>query len=287
MECPMRWYYNYGLSLRPIGLEKHFHVGSYWHELAHFYYELLKSGMELGSKALNLAMQSLMMENFEKAAPEFRPIYIQVHLMFDRYLKRRTESLDRNIEILEVEKELRIEVEPGLDLMGIADLIYVKKGRLIIRDHKTGANASRYSAEKMQYESQTWFYACLYWKMTGQVPDIEISWINSKTDYVNGPPAENARLFRNFIHPLEESDLEGYWQYILRYVNLMRSVDPIRNISGNCSSCRYREPCILSMRGFPVDRILEGSFKVVPRGYEFSKFTEVSQQDSSFDLSFE
>ena len=149
-ECSQKWFYNYGLSLRPLGQEVYFAVGSYFHELAHFYYELIKSGMTIGSKPLRAAMQSKMEEDLKNAAPEWKHVYIKVHIMFHRYLEHRTEVLDKDINVLSVEETLSYEILPGVNVMGILDLAYEQKGKLIIRDHKTGENKSAHSDSKME-----------------------------------------------------------------------------------------------------------------------------------------
>jgi len=223
-----------------------------------------------------------MERNLEEADPVFLNIYLQVHIMFMRYMDKRSPVIDRGIKIERVEEELRLELEPGLDLMGILDLVYYDKGDIVLRDHKTGASAAAHSDAKMEVQDQLLFYACLYWQIHDVIPSIELSWISSKTDYKKVP--EYDQLFRRFRRKLTLEELTGFWTYIQEYVYHMRSVTPIRKVQSQCATCQFHDPCIMSLRGLNVDHIIENRYHKVTRDYEFTKFTQISSEHTDFHV---
>lgn len=284
-ECPWKHKYVYEMKLRPKGRQAHFEVGSYFHELSHYYYQLLKSGYKVGDTLTINAMDTKLRNDLQEVHPDYGAVLLQVHIVFRRYLNRRSEELDTGIEILDVEKELELEIEhlPGVGLMGIVDLIYKKKGRVVIRDHKTGQNKSSHSAEGMDFEDQLLTYACMYWKLTGIVPDIEISWVNSKATYsTHSKPPTNDQLFGLYRKVLTKEYLEAYWQYTLDYIYHMQSVPAIRYINSfKCKSCPFKDPCSFSMRGLDTENMIKANYVEVSRDHDYAKFTELARKNPS------
>lgn len=279
-ECPQKHYYIYGEQLRAISNEDHFLVGSYFHELCHFYYQLLQSGYKVGDAHTLAVMDSKLREDLVDLKPSFYGVALKVHLMFRRYLERRTENIDKNMEIIQVEANLEY-LFPGMDvgLMGIMDLLYRKRGRLVIRDHKTGANKSAHSEDSVDFDDQLLQYAVIVWKMFGEVPDIEISWVNSKVDYVGA--TTNDQLFGLYYKTLDESYLEAFWTYMQEYGYHMQTVPAIRKIdSYKCKKCPFKLPCMMSLRGQDTRSILSANYKKVPRDHDFRKFTEIARKNA-------
>lgn len=280
-ECPQKHFYIYGLQLRPKQANQSMLVGTYFHELSHFYYQLLKAGYEIGNPLTINAMDTKLRNDMAEVDSSYIDTLLQTHIVFRRYLDRRTQEIDRGIDILEVEYTLQYNISEVLGLMGIVDLIYRSKGRTVIRDHKTGQR-NTYSAEGMYFEDQLLTYACMWWLNTGEVPDIEISWINSKATYAN--PPTNDQLFGLYRKTLSKDYLEAYWQYVQEYVYHMRSVPAIRFMNSfKCKSCAFREPCNTDLRGIDTRNMIEADFIKVPRNHDYAKFTELARKKSSGD----
>jgi len=266
------------MGYRPnLGTEKHFEVGLYFHELAHFYYQLLKAGYKVGDPLTFSAMDTKMRNDIMEVHDDFIGTLTQVHIIFRRYLDRRTEDIDKGIEIVEVEKELIHPLYEEAGLHGIVDLLYRSRGRLILRDHKTGENKSAHSDDSVEMDSQLILYACIIWLLFGEVPIVEISWVNSKIDYKGA--ASNDQLFGLFRKTLTKEYLEAFWTYFTEYVYHMQTVPAIRHISSfNCKGCKFRNPCNFELRGLSIKGMLESNYKHVERDYEFRKFTEIARK---------
>lgn len=283
-DCAEKWHYSYGMGYRSIGNETFFQKGSYFHELSHFYYQLIKSGFEVDSPALIAAMKSKLKDDFSKAPVGLIPIYVETQIMWMRYMNDRSPQIDQGIKIIAVEYEVRYYHEPlDLDFMGILDLAYRdRKGQLWLRDHKTGANASAHGADKMPTQDQLLFYSVFWYLIFGEIPGFEVNWINSKTDYRTEPTLD--KLFKTARYIPTKVELEAFWTYLQEYVYAMQSNPPLRKIGSNCARCPFNEPCMLSLRGEDVSVILANKYKKVDRKYEFRHFTEYAKQHTSFNL---
>jgi len=286
-KCPQLHKYIYEMGYRPnLGTEKHFEVGLYFHELAHFYYQLLKAGYKVGDPLTFSAMDTKMRNDIMEVHDDFIGTLTQVHLIFRRYLDRRTEDIDMGIQIVEVEKELQYPLYENAGLHGIVDLLYRSRGRLILRDHKTGENKSAHSDDSVEMDAQLILYACIIWMLFDEVPIVEISWVNTKIDYKNG--ATNDQLFGLYRKTLTKEYLEAFWTYFRDYVYHMQTVPAIRHISSfNCKGCKFRDPCNFELRGLSIKGMLESNYKHVERDYEFSKFTEIARKHTKTDTSSE
>jgi hypothetical protein len=278
-DCPQRHQYVYGQGLRPKATAPHFVVGSYFHELMHFYGQLLKAGYVAGDIHTIAAMDAKLQSDLEIVQDEFIPTLLRVHLMFRRYMARRTVKIDSNIEIIEAEMNVEFAMNSDVGIMGIIDLLYRRKGRLTIRDYKTGENKSNHSSDSIEMNDQLLTYACVVWKLYDEVPDIEIEWVNSKVDYKT--PPTNEQLFETFHKTLDKKWLEAWWTYTIEYVYHMQSVPSIRLINDyKCKKCDFKEPCNRSLRGLDVSNLIAANYKVVSRNHDFAKFTEIARKKS-------
>lgn len=277
-ECPQLHKFIYEDGLRPKLRDKRFEVGSYWHELAHFYYQLLRAGYKTGDPLTFSAMDTKMRNDLAEVKDEYVGVLCQVHIMFRRYLDRRVGEIDTGIQIIEVEKEITFPISDTAGIHGILDLLYRRRGKLIIRDHKTGENQNSHSDESLEMDDQLLAYACVIWKLFNEVPDIEISWINSKTDYKNG--ATNDQLFRTYYKVMTKEYLEAFWTYTQAYVYHMQTVPAIRFIQGwKCKNCKFKDPCMFDLRGFDIRNMLSANYVHVPRNHDYRKFTEIARKN--------
>lgn len=281
-ECARKHSYVYGQSLRPKARETKFEVGSYWHELAHHYYKLLATGYTINDPEFIHLFERKLIKDLENCKPAYQKVLFQVHIMFRRFIKMQSHRIDSNIEIVAVEEELLVPISDNVQIQGIADLLYRRTGKLVLRDHKTGEFKSAHSEATLEYNDQLLTYAAMVWKLWGEIPDIEISWINAKVDYKSPPTRE--QLFGLYTKPLTKRMLEGFWTYLEEYVYYMESSPPIRALNGfRCKGCVFKEPCLFDLRGEDETPLIEALFKVVPRDYDFQAFTELSNKNSSDD----
>lgn len=282
-DCTQLHYYIYGLGLRPAIPDEKFARGIYFHELAHFYYQLLKSGYKIGDQHTLSAMDTKLNNDLSEISMAFAGTALNVHLMFRNYLARRTQEIDSGIKILEVEKMIEY-VFPGTDvgIHGIVDLIYRHRGQLVIRDHKTGENKSAHSNESLLYEDQLMTYACIIWKLYNEVPAIEISWINAKVNWKE--PPTNEQLYNKPYRVLDKQTLEAWWTYIQDYLYHMQTVPVIRSLnSWKCKSCAFKDPCLLELKGVETRNLLESKYIVRPRNHDYVKFTELARKNPGKD----
>lgn len=281
-DCSFKHQYVYGLSLRPKQREGHFEVGTYFHELAHHAFKTMRAGgFQPTDPAFLALIEQKLQKDLAESKSEYLSVLMQVHIMFRWYLERQAPQIDSNLEIIDVEREVIYPIIDGVSIQGILDLVYRKRTspQIIIRDHKTGANKASHTEEGLELNDQLMTYACLVYFTYGEVPIIEISWINSKVNWSKTPTHD--QLYNRISRKLDKNTIESFWKYLQEYVYHMQATKPIRALSSfNCKNCVFKEPCLFDLRGLDQRPILDANYKKVPRDYDFIKFTEITRKHS-------
>ena len=270
LECPKKYDYIYGQELKPAGKSaKKFDKGNYFHELSHVYYQMIKSGVEPGSTYAEEAIKARIRNDIETTGdPSLISVYGIVTTTMLRFIREQSKKVDHGIQVISVEAKLEFPTEDFV-LFGFADLIYRDhSGNLRIRDHKTGEKA--WGKLDAQFSNQLLYYACIVWKLMGEVPMSEISYTNTK-EYAKPITYEQAFTFTTVNY--SERELQIYFDEICRVVVHMLQSDPVPFYGQHCRYCAFQTPCYLSRKGIDASPILAANYTKRDSRHE-STFTE-------------
>jgi hypothetical protein len=295
-HCPQEHHYSYTEKIqRSIATTfRTFDFGNYAHELMHVYYQTLKlGGHKPGSEFLVKMMESRVKNDLLQA--NFNNIEL-VSLVWPRlltYFTYQSPQIDKNIEILGVEKEFKTPVTTpnGHEVLlhGWMDLIYRDSaGRIRIRDHKTGQNVKTHTTNSVMLDDQLGFYGA-----ANAIHDVEISFINSYLHKgKNQPPINTLFGFHRYQH--SSVGLSVIESNILEKIDKILDTKPHKNYSPLCPSCQFFELCHAETRGLDVQRIktlhyrtkVDNARSSVKLNSPASKASEHTNDNEKFTISF-
>jgi PD-(D/E)XK nuclease superfamily len=232
-----------------------FEKGSYIHELLHFYYSFLQAGYELNDPTVLSNVVERISEDLQEAENPDYKFYKDVSKTIVDFIKTQSLNIDKNIKNLQVESHLEIEYNNRL-LHGYCDLIYEdSKGITHIRDHKSGQR-NTYSNQTVQRMEQLLFYGTLYWKLTGKVAKVEVSFIHS-----NPPdkPKPGTIIYGLYEADHNASTYEKYWNHLVE-VNRLQMESQIVPNYGECTYCAYYPICRADLRGYSSENIIKANY---------------------------
>lgn len=246
----------------PIFFEK----GNYVHEVLHYYYSLIRAGYVVGSEVVLTAVRERIRDDIiaemARAEEEERDadisFYRDVAKAIQPYIERISPKIDSKIAF--IEHEFHIEIQPEgsqILLHGYIDLMYYDQIRKawVIRDHKTGTR-NTWSNQKVEEDIQLLFYATLWYILTGEVPIVEINYLNTSQA---SNPKPGTVLFDLFTAHHNESTLIAFWNYLQSVLDRMENSQALQNLSA-CSGCVYRRICRAGLRGYSADQIKKANF---------------------------
>jgi hypothetical protein len=189
------------------------------------------------------------------------PIYAVISKRIVRFIKEQSPKIDAGIEVLMIEQELEHPYDDEWALGGYCDLVYRdRQGQLRLRDHKTGEKA--WSKQDAKNSNQLLMYALIIWKMTGEVPVGEISFINTK-DQVK--PMTYEKAFNRSPVAYSELELKLYEVEIGNLIEDMLKSRPTPYYSQRCGYCAFEVPCFLERKGIDATEIYQQHYIQVPR----------------------
>jgi CRISPR/Cas system-associated exonuclease Cas4 (RecB family) len=271
LDCPKKYDYVYNQELAPVGPTKlHFNKGNYFHELAHVYYQLIKSGVEPGSDYALASIISRIQNDISKSDDmELIQVYGVITRAITRFIKEQSARIDNGIKVVAVEHELIFPLE-GIILHGYADLVYYDNaGRLRVRDHKTGDKA--WTKIDVQFSNQLLYYATLLYKTYNEVPIAEINYINTK-ESVKPVPYENA--FTHTTVSYSQKELDIYFEEICMLIEEMLKSRPVPFYGQHCRYCAFQTPCYLSRKGIDPSNVIRTHFIKRDSPRKHASFTE-------------
>lgn len=270
-ECPVKWELSYIDGLKRMTTAKHFELGTYWHEHMHHLYRAIQAGMDRGSQALYALMESRIRADLTGLTPENAAIMNTVFKMTRDYILRYQETLDAPISsIYGVEHKVSIQVRTPkgheVILEGIADLIYYKNtGKIWIRDHKSGAK-NTYSNEALQIMFQLLFYYAVLAQQGLPIEGIQISYANSH-DYKDRSKQPLSKLFNKYEYSPPAAQVQGLWEYLLKRIDTILEDTPQPSYGQQCSSCPFRQVCVMRMSGQDPHYYILGQYARAKRDY--------------------
>lgn len=270
-ECPTRWEFTYIDGLKSKGTKQYFELGSYFHELAHHMYRAIESGLKIGSPELMAFMEARIRQDATTVTVESAQIMQTVFKMVRDYVLRQSPKIDQYIhKIYGVERTLSIRVTTPMGhdviLEGIADLVYhTIDGGIVLRDHKSGTK-NPYSDEQLQLMAQLLFYGAVLYKLTGKIPKLELSYINS-TDYKKRSDQPLYKLFNLYSHTPSLVKIHAFWDYLLNRIDTILETPPQPSYGQQCGSCAFNKVCLMKLEGMNPTHYIMGQYDKSKRDY--------------------
>jgi hypothetical protein len=246
LECEQKWTFAYVEGLAPKwGNTYHLDKGTYLHQLLHYYYNLLHQ-YRIGDQIVFDAVMNRITEDLKLMEVPDYDFYNQVVSTMARYMKQRSPEIDMGLQNHEVELHLEHEYD-GTLFHGFIDLAYDGK----IRDHKTGAGRFTYDPNT---DVQLLFYAMLWWLTYGEVPYVEISFVNSSAK------TNNPWSLQGF-QPTEKQ-VASLWDFVRSEDEIRKSLKPRSNWTA-CKGCPYFPLCRAKRRGYSDTVIRKSNYAFV------------------------
>lgn len=238
---------------------------------------MIEAGAVPGSEFALASILSRIQNDVNNASgPELIQVYATISKMMTRFIQEQSPIIDKGITVIGVEHELDCPIQiDGRDfqLFGFIDLIYRDSdGRLRIRDHKTGEVA--WGKSDATQSNQLMFYSAVMYKLTGEVPIAEISYINTH-DYVK----QRAKFEKAFAFPTvayTKREMENYLDNACHLIEEMVKSLPIPHYGQQCKWCPFVTPCTLIRKGIDPTLVINAQFQIVDRNAirQHPKFTE-------------
>lgn len=270
VKCEYAFWMGYTLGYEDIEKPRTLSVGSLVHEgLQEGYTQKLLQDMPLSYFGEN-HLQSLT-EKWLGSGQESLQYAAHATWMLSRYFAQ-ADEMDAGHTVLAVEHHFLIKVHsisgrPFL-LQGYVDLVTRDRaGRVWIWDHKTGQKL--WTAVEVAAESQLPLYCIALREEALEATGTIINCLNSY-DYKNKEKVLQEQLFKRDPLPRSDQELQSIGEDLLSLADdwldakagRWRHGKPVRTQNrDNCKYCRFNDPCLTSLKGIPVEIILEQSFK--------------------------
>lgn len=253
-ECKKKGQYVYRLNYRnPESSDRRMRRGSVMHWMLQRYYEG-QSAIQIITSAENH------FENYEDQLLAFECSGI-IYRYQEWYQTVRREEDDFNV--LAVEQYLLVPwTTPGgheVFLNGYVDLIYEKKGRLFVVDHKTGGKS--WTQNQVFMDRQLMIY-CFMLHLMGFTPFAGII-NNVKTSVIKDLQMKlGSELFVRTGNNLTPERLQGYMEEVGGSIDdIMELKRYKRHLSyRSCAECTFREACTLELEGNDPTPYLNANF---------------------------
>ena len=292
-SCPKKYNYTYRMQLVPK-LQKnvvHLDIGSYTHEVFHAYYQLVRDvKMQPGSDQILAAIQHRVQNDLDLAL-QTNPsdlnldIYATVAKLLSRYVKIHSAKVDQGIQVLYYEHALEVPITlPSgrtVLLFGFVDLIYRDaRGKIVVRDHKTGKKVQIWTPETVEANLQLLFYAAALYHAGLGVPDVEINFVSTH-DYANGnlPP----EAFSCYRYPHSEAVYKNFLKDTCILIDEMLDSHPTPHYSSDCVRCPFYPPCRYERKGINPEPVLLSHYRVSDR---YANKDNTSGSENGDKLSF-
>jgi hypothetical protein len=287
LRCEKVWARTYIDELkkkRPIE-PAFFAKGTYFHQLLHFYYQGLQSGLRLGSDTAERYMLNRIKTDLKDLNTDNVQIMGPVVKMVNRYVQRVSPRIDKDIhKILGVEFPVQYMLETPVGsilLEGFIDLVYADKhGIITVRDHKSGQK-NTWGQAQVETEPQLLFYNTAVREMGFEnVRFAEINFANSH-DYVNKEPAIQ-ELFKLFRVEFSDKMLDNYRDYLVRKATRILQLrngeaEAEYSFTKDCGKCDFHDLCKAELRGQPTNGLIRTAYVKVDR----NKFREENKTPDS------
>lgn len=190
----------------------------------------------------------------------------QISWLLQRYIYDYSMFEDKGVEVVEVEKELTIDLETPkgrtVTLHGILDLLKRVNGKLWLVDHKSAGNASFWSENQIQMDSQLPTYQALLNRHGYDIFGCEFNFLNTyaykKRDDVS--PEKLFKRARTYRTDIETDNI--LHEFGLACDDIIDNRGNVRrSLTKDCDRCQFFDPCHLSLKGMNIEELMPASFR--------------------------
>lgn len=256
LEYRDRCHFAYDLKYRqgwtPRGKTKGLYTGTAIHSLLAIWYTTKKY----------TAVKKQIVEWMESG--EDPALISLLHKLFDRYCNDFAPFNDTDWEIVAVEKKFSIPlITPKgvqVDLEGVLDLVVKIAGRYWLVEHKSHFK-NPWSQKQADMAPQPSTYCAALKRAGYDFVGVIYNLLNTYEykDWQNTPPDKLFQRIKTHRTPVE---LENFLLELYRQVEDIEfnGSDARRSLARDCDRCEFQEPCLLSMKGIPIQDLLEMNF---------------------------
>jgi len=275
-KCRMAYHLSYVQGWTKKDKEKYFQRGGEIHDILAEHYKG-------DPDALKKWVQNALSSNLDYELVD------QISWLMGRYFNDYAPYEDRDIEVLEVEKEFTIDVETPkgriVTLHGFVDLVKKVNGKLWLVDHKTSGSAKFWTENEIVMDSQLPTYMGLMNRHGYNIFGCEFNFLNTY-EYKKRNEVSPEKLFRRARTYRTEIEVDNILlEFGKAADDILDNRDNVRrSLSKDCSRCQFFDPCHLSLKGMKIEELLPAGFKL--KGQENKEEFIAPEGDSFSDSSF-
>lgn len=253
-KCRFAYHLSYVQGWTKKSKEKYFARGGEIHDILAEHYkgdpDALKKWMQ-GALASNLDYE----------------LVDQISWLMGRYFNDYAPYEDRDIEVVEVEKEFTIDLETPegrtVTLHGFVDLVKKVNGKLWLVDHKTSGSAKFWSENEIVMDSQLPTYMGLLNRHGYDIFGCEFNFLNTY-EYKKRNEVGPDKLFKRARTYRTEIEVDNILlEFGKACDDILNNRDKVRrSLSKDCSRCQFFDPCHLSLKGMNIEELMPASFKI-------------------------
>lgn len=269
-RCEFQWHLGYSLGFKSPEKKRGLEIGSMGHAcLADYYTLLMEEGMpaSVWIETRLPAISTEWVENVDEAS-DLTNIAL-VSWVVRRYMES-VDLRDQGHKVLSVEEHFLLpQVTPkGRDYMiqGYTDLTTLDpQGRLYLWDHKF--TSKFWSPVEVLMDSQMPTYGAAMRDSGRDVFAIIINQVNNY-DYKDKNKVTDDKLFKRDVTYRTAKELDSIKLETGSMVDdlIDNHKNPRRSLKRDCKMCQFQEPCLMSLKGIPIEVVLQDTFvKRTPR----------------------
>jgi hypothetical protein len=276
-DCQQKWHYGYVDKITSVKPSDALQRGSLVHELLAVYDQFLMQGARPGSReALDAVLQYASEDISPRMTGSELDNYTRALAATVRFIRDFSPAADKFVQVKAVEEyfEATLLTPRGRPfiLEGYIDRMYTDTGRFWVLDRKSSGTGRHYNQESIWLDNQLTTYAavlkfCLGFDIFGVAIDSI-----STYPYKNYQTEPVDKLFKRIVAPRSDREMQfalhTYGRAVDGMIDYVESGDePMRRLTRDCSFCQYHDLCLFTMKGLPIEGMIESRFtRKVSRG---------------------
>ena len=269
LRCEKMWEYKYRRAWVPKKVPTYFGMGNFIHGKLDIMYQTWDPEDSIGDRWD--FMQARILEDIDPLGSNSEFVARCMKAMY-RYIHEFSPQIDEGIEVIGSEYNFAVELITPKGrhflLEGFVDLLYKKKGQVIVRDHKSTGAGKFWHKDDLFYDTQQTTYIAALRQLGFDVFRGEINEINTY-DYKDWAGVPLEKLFQCPYSHRTQEDLNAILLWFGKTVDrMLDEQDFQRAMSKECRRCPYRHPCQLQLKGRDDSTILSLEFKKKDEGRE-------------------
>lgn len=257
-RCTFKWHISYELGYAPLERFRGMELGSMLHELLALWYDNTDKALaeSLIDQKINAWCEEFMNDSFGIQSVATATWLIK------KYIHEYALESDRLWEVVDVEKHFSILLTTPKGrlyiLQGYIDLVLRIEGEVWVVDHKSGQKF--WTPNEVLMDSQMPLYAAALRHEGANVFGIIINMLGTYP-YKDKLKVKLEQIFRREPTYRTPHELDSILLNAGYVVDEMIDKDqPIRrSLKKDCSKCWAQDPCLLSLKGVPLELVLEST----------------------------